>query len=326
MGRGRRTEPQIDAGHLRASFTIGANSGALIRTAWARGDLIGQSATYRDPDGVLRVRFRYRGARRTMTAAKMAWAVHYGELPRGQVQTIDDAADLRAANLTVVPACSHKAQSAAGKASSLERRRTFDAALLAALAANEGAGVGQLARITGSSESCISTKLSKPAERDLVVSPQCVPGRAWALTDQGREIVMAGKPLLDDLDHNILRALALTAMGVTKLSRRVEVCALTARRRVNILIGNGLVFADPRRFYMLTPAGREALGEAPVVSRWVDPERIKASVAKDVTERLYVPEQTAEQRSYAGKMARAAAKRNKSQPFNGGGYFERMAS
>jgi hypothetical protein len=46
---------------------------------------------------------------------------------------------------------------------------------------------------------------------------------------------------------------------------------------------------------------------------------------KDVLSRTFVPEVTSAQRSQCGKLARAAAKRNRSTPFNGGGFFEPMA-
>ena len=72
MGRGPITEPPIPASFIAASFAV-RQDGALIRVSSARGDLIGESATYRDGDGVLRVRLTYQGKRRTMNAAKAAW-------------------------------------------------------------------------------------------------------------------------------------------------------------------------------------------------------------------------------------------------------------
>ena len=198
--------------------------------------------------------------------------------------------------------------------------------MLAALAANEGASIAQLARIAGASESRVSTHLTKMAERGLTVSPMCVPGRSWALTGNGREIVMAAHPLIDDTDRQVLAALAVTSMGSVKLARRTGVCLLTAKRRARLLAARGLLFADPRRFLSITDAGLKALGpDAPKPTPWVNVAAISAATAKDVTERIYVNNISAAQRSNCGKLARAAAKRNKSVPFNGGGYFERMA-
>jgi hypothetical protein len=207
-----------------------------------------------------------------------------------------------------------------------EPERDSDRALLAALAAHGGASIAQLARITSTSESRVSTHLGKLAVQGLAQSPMCVPGRSWALTAADRGIAAAAVPVVvDELDRDILGALAMTAMGCMKLARRVQVCPLTIRRRLGLLIGRGLVFADPRRFYSLTPAGRGALGDASLPPRWVRVEAISAAAAKDVVEPTYVNNISAAQRTNCGKLARAAAKRNKSTPFNGGGYFERMA-
>jgi hypothetical protein len=41
-----------------------------------------------------------------------------------------------------------------------------------------------LGEAVGLSEGRISTRLSKLAEQGLTISPQCVPGRAWALSAQ----------------------------------------------------------------------------------------------------------------------------------------------
>jgi hypothetical protein len=90
--------------------------------------------------------------------------------------------------------------------------------------------------------------------------------------------------VLDDRDRQVLAALAVTAMGAMKLARRVEVCPMTIRRRVRSLIGHGLVFADPRKFFSITNEGRKALGDA-VPPRWVRPEAVSAATAKDVSRR-----------------------------------------
>jgi hypothetical protein len=121
---------------------------------------------------------------------------------------------------------------------------------------------------------------------------------------------------------DILAALALVSMGTMKLARRLGTCPLTIRRRVNLLIGKGLVFADPRRFFSITPAGRLQIGDAAKPpSRWVNPELISAATAKDVRLRLEHPnEMSAAERtrlsSLNAQKARANAKLNRSLPFN----------
>jgi DNA-binding IclR family transcriptional regulator len=66
-------------------------------------------------------------------------------------------------------------------------------------------------------------------------------------------------------------------MGIAKLSRRVEVCEMTTKRRLSLLRARGLVFSDPRRFYQLTSQGRSALGVGVVSQPWVDVARISAA-------------------------------------------------
>ena len=310
-----------------SSFAV-RQDGALIRVASARGDLIGESATYRDPDGVARVRMTVAGRRRTMTAARVAWAVHFGEPAKGQVQTIGAEDDFRRGNLTVVPNCRHQPwEKGGGQASSLKRKAEVDRSLLAAMAGHEGAGLAQLAKLVGIGEGRISTKLNRLASRGLAQSPMCVPGRSWMLTDQGREIAMTDAPLIDPLDRQVLAALAVTSMGAVKLARRVQVCLLTAKRRARLLAARGLLFIDPRRFYSLTPTGREALGsDAAKPTPWVRPEAISAASAKDVRERVHIHDASSAEHSRRGKLARASAKRNGSTPFNNPFVeFDRMA-
>jgi hypothetical protein len=69
---------------------------------------------------------------------------------------------------------------------------------------------------------------------------------------------------------------------------------LTAKRRTRLLAERGLVIADPRKFFAVTPAGIEALGpDAQPPPRWVNVAAISAASAKDVRERLYVSDITA---------------------------------
>jgi DNA-binding transcriptional ArsR family regulator len=295
----------------------------LVHRQSKRSDLVGGSAGFLVGDKPM-VRLQVGGKTRRIALARAAWIVHHGEYPNGSVQPCDgDHWNASPANLTLVPSCSHRPQSAAGKASSLIRRQEADRALLAALAAHSGACIAQLARITSTSESRVSTHLGKLAVQGLATSPMCVPGRAWMLTDQGR-LAAAGRPLIDDLDRQVPAVLRVAPMGHVRLSRRIGVCLLTARRRANLLAERGLVFPDVRKFYSITPEGIEALGpKSQPPPRWVNVAAISAAAAKDIAERTRLDDRTQEERSRPGRMARVAAKRNRSTPFNGGGFFER---
>ena len=193
MGRGPLVEPPVPAEWLAANFTVDVTIGTLIRKACTASGtrFVGKPSVYDNGEG-LRVRVTYRGKKRTIAAPKVAWIVHTGSYPRGVARTVGVPDDFRLGNLTVLSACSHKPQSGAGKASSLVRRQEADRALLAALAAHEGASIAQLARITSTGESRVSTHLGKLAVQGLTVSPMCIPGRAWLLTDQGRAAAMGG--------------------------------------------------------------------------------------------------------------------------------------
>jgi predicted ArsR family transcriptional regulator len=109
--------------------------------------------------------------------------------------------------------------------------------------------------------------------------------------------------VLDDRDRKVLAALALTSMGTMKLARRVEVCPMTIRRRVRLLVERGLVFADPRKFFSVTDAGLAALGDA-APQRWVDLNRLRASTAKDVLTRSPTNDRTIAQIAANARMAR----------------------
>ena len=114
--------------------------------------------------------------------------------------------------------------------------------------------------------------------------------------------------VLDGLDRRILAALAQTGMGTLKLARRVEVCPMTVKRRVGLLIERGLVFADPRRFFAITGTGRAALGAAaPPRQPWVKVEAISAALSRDVQSRSPTDDRTAAQRSAHATMAAAKA-------------------
>ena len=324
MGRACQTEPPVPVEFIQKSFCV--RDGCMVHRQSKRSDLVGGSAGFLVGDKPM-VRLQVGGKTRRIVLARAAWIVHHGEYPKGSVQPCDgDHWNAAPENLTVVPACSHKPQAAAGRASSLERRQEADRALLAALAAHGGASIAQLSRITSTSESRISTKLGKLAVQGLATSPQCVPGRSWMLTDQGRAVAMEARPLLDDTDRQVLAVLRSSPMGHVRLSRRIGCCLLTARRRANLLAERGLLVADVRRFYAITEAGIAALGpKSQPPSRWVNVAAISAAAARDVRDRPRIDDRTQEERSRPGKMARAAARLNKSSNFNGYVFVERMA-
>jgi hypothetical protein len=105
------------------------------------------------------------------------------------------------------------------------------------------------------------------------------------------------------------------------LARRCGTCSLTIKRRVALLAERGLVTLRGPQF-MLTNAGRQALGpEAPKPTPWIRIEAISAVSAKDVQMRLAHPSNmSAAERtrisSLSAQKARAAAKLNRSLPFN----------
>jgi hypothetical protein len=305
----------LDPAYVQERFAVKQDE-ALVRLS------TGEPAAYRTARDKPLVRIGFKGGVRRIGAARVAWCVHAGEWPRGRVHPKNgDDGDLRFANLMLAKS-GPRDHGLGGRAQALQRRAEAGRAIIEATAAQPGASLSALSAATGQAQSAVCARLSRLAKRDLACGPQCCPGRSWHLTGSGREVAEAGCQLIDDLDRRVLAALVVTPMGVTKLSRRAGVALLTARRRLGLLAGRGLVFADPRRFYLLTDAGRSALGdEAP--RRWVNVAAISASAAKDVRERIYVNNNSAAQRSNCGKLARAAAKRNGTQ-FNPFPEFDRM--
>jgi hypothetical protein len=93
------------------------------------------------------------------------------------------------------------------------------------MAGHQGVSLTQLARFAGIGEARTSTRLTKLAERGLTVSPMCVPGRSWHLTGAGREIAMTERPLIDELDRQVLAVLAVASMGAAKPFTRRGGCA-----------------------------------------------------------------------------------------------------
>jgi DNA-binding Lrp family transcriptional regulator len=318
MGRGIGSAP-LDVQVVQQAFAL-RQDGILVRRRCHIDTLSGEPATF-TLNGKLMVRIGVQGKVRRLMASRVAWAIAANEWPSGPVRPKNgDGSDLRADNLVQTRHGAHRPNAAGGRASSLERRKATNAALLNALAERANPTLAELSQAIGLSEGRVSARLNKLAAKGLALSPQCCPGRSWALTVQGRAAA-SSVVLLDDLDRRVLAALALTSMGTVKLARRVEVCQPTIRRRVRPLLEKGLVFADPRKFFSVTPAGRAALGDEAVVSRWVDPARISAANARDVRTRLQHPNDDrsswarAEQSSRARQKGIEQARENGQQPF-----------
>ena len=260
MGRSAQTEPPVDVGFIRQSFTVG-DDGELQRRVKVTNSA--EDPVYDNGGGALRVRLTFASKRRTMDAAKLAWILHEGAHPRGVVRTLGREDDFRRANLTLVPHCSHKPSQKGGKSSALAKRQAADAGLLLVMTQHPGASVEELGRMTGCSRSRASTRLTKLASIGLAEGPGCCPNRSWMLTGKGRTVAMEGRPMLDATDRAILSALRTVVMGPARLARRCSISEPTAARRARLLAGRRLAFHDPRGFYELTSQGREALGESP---------------------------------------------------------------
>jgi DNA-binding MarR family transcriptional regulator len=172
----------------------------------------------------------------------------------------------------------------------LALRSTIDTTLIGTLAKLNGdATIPLLSKLTGSSESCVCTRLSKLAERGLTCSPKCQDRVRWELSEAGRKVAAKRLPMLDDLDRSILNALTRSAMRQLALARRVGVCSLTIKRRLQILIEKNMVEAEPgplnRNRYSITDQGRSSLGES-APTPWVKVEAVSAASARDVRARL----------------------------------------
>jgi Mn-dependent DtxR family transcriptional regulator len=336
MGRGRQTQPQIPASFIAECFTVGSNSGELL---WrerprehfgARPDdvtrfaaiRIGQPAGFKI-NGRHFVRVQFQGRTRRIAALRVAWCLSRNEWPSGQIKTRNNNdCDLRPENLQLIRRGHNPA--AVGR-SSLERRRAVDAKLIEALAvcsARDGpTTVAEIGRLAGLCESGASQRLSRLEMAGLAQGPHCVPGRSWMLTEEGRKHAEAGpRGPLDDVDQRVLQIIARSPLRQLELARRVSICSLTAKRRLGSLIAHGLAKADERRRYVVTDEGRWALGDA-VPPRWVNLDRVRASTAPDVGERLRHPyaDQTAAQRSAQASKAHAKAlayRTNKSVAYN----------
>jgi predicted transcriptional regulator len=256
-------------------------------------------------------RVYHQGQIKRLLASRVAWVLGgANEWPHGVVRHRDgDEHNFAASNLIETKRGPRPFdQGKGGKASSLDRRANATTTLLQTLSAHPGSTVPQISKLVGSSTSCTCVRLSKLADAGLCVGPKCDARARWDLTPAGKALAAAANPVvLDDLDRQVLAALALTAMGTVKLARRVEVCPMTIRRRVRSLVENGLVFADPRRFYVVTDKGRDLLGPDALPPRWINTAAISAVSARDVQARhgeAPTDDRTAAQRAANAQMAR----------------------
>jgi hypothetical protein len=297
MGRQKQTESPVPIEFIRECFDI--HDRQLIWKERPRdhfpcrpddasrfnGLRAGGPAGMAGPDRKPMVRFQYQGATRRIALLRVAWIVATGELPHGVVRPRDgDEWNASEENLIVVKRGGNPF--AVGK-SSLKRRAEVDSTLLKTLAQHPGQTLPQLSRLTGSSASCCCTRLGKLSDLGLTCGPKCDARARWDLTPAGQALAATAQPvILDDRDRQVLAALALTGMGVMKLSRRIGVCPLTVKRRARLLAQRGLLIADPRRFFLISAAGLAALGDAtPPRQPWVKVEAISAAVARDVVAR-----------------------------------------
>jgi hypothetical protein len=329
MGRPKETPPLLDLATVRANFDL--IDGKLVRRACRIGALNGEPATFAGPKGVLMVRLTHDGRIRRVVAAKCAWMLATGARPTGAVKTKNGADDLHLENLVIVPHCAHQPHAKGGRNTSLIRRRDADRTLLAALADHPHASIADLSRLTDRSEARTSAHLGKLAEKGLTASPMCVPGRSWALTERGLAVAMDERPLVDDLDCDVLATLARSPMRQLQLARVVGCCSLTAKRRLHALVERGLICPSARTGYVVTEEGRRALGDDAPTRRepWVKVEAVSAALSRDVRERSPNDDRTSWERSRhsSGAAAKAAVtvKLRKREAFHTFGDLDRMA-
>ena len=297
MGRGIATAP-VPPEIVRQHFSL-RQDGQIVRRECRIASLAHEPATFCGPNGVAMVRMTYNGRIRRLSAARVAYAITKGHWPTGLL-----AKPNRQPN---------------GKASSLVRRAEANMTLIKAMSEAPDASIAKLSALTGSPELCVSARLGRFAATGLAASPMCVPGRSWCLTGAGKVIAMNGQPLIDDLDRELLVAVALSPLSQMALKRRIEVCRLTVRRRVDALIARALVSQTAGR-YAITDQGRSALGDQMSVS--VDSLRgdqrrggVRRTATNPVPERNVAAERTRLSSLNATK-ARANARRNGNVAFN----------
>jgi hypothetical protein len=297
MGRGIATGP-VPPEIVQQHFAL-RQDGQIVRRGHRIAALAHEPAAFAGPKGVALVRMTYNGKIRRLSAARVAYAITKGHWPTG---------------LLAKP--SHRPN---GKASSLARRVEADMTLIKAMSEAPDASIAKLSALTGSPESCVSARLGRIAERGLAASPMCVPGRSWCLTGAGKALAMNGQLLIDDTGRDILTIMARAPVRQLELARRLGGCNLTAKRRLGMLVGQGLIDVNASRF-RITDQGRSLLGDQ-CPKPWVTPAAISAAAASDVQRRIQYPnEMSAAERtrisSLSASKARATAKRNGNAAFN----------
>ena len=323
MGRRKQTQPTIPPSFYREAFHV-RQDGALCWRERPRSHFparlddvgrfnnqrTGEPAGFRGPNGKPLVRFMYGGKTRRVALLKAAWIVATGELPRGPILPRNgDPTDARPENLIEVRhgrnpfgALTDK-HSNGGKASSLDHRAKATTTLINALAANPGSTVPMLSRLVGSSSPCVCVRLSRLADAGLCIGPRCDSRARWDLTARGRELAATPSVvLIDDVDRRVLQIIARFPCRLMKIVRQAGICRLTARRRIDRLVARKLVEAQDGKF-RITDEGRKALGNA-VPARWVDLDRLRASLARDVQARSPTNDRTAAQIAAHARMAR----------------------
>jgi DNA-binding transcriptional ArsR family regulator len=293
MGRPRYSQPLPPVELIRAMFEV--RDGALISRRTGETALVEKGI-----DGYPMIRLMVEGQIRRFAIARVAWVVQFGAWPKGIIRLRSDAGGYSGDNLIET----RRGQNpfAVGRAS-LIKRAERDASLLQAMARSPGATVPTLSRLAGVGATCACVRLSALADRGLCVGPKCDARARWDLTPAGRALAAATHPVvLDDRDRQVLSALAVVGMGITKLSRRSQLSPQTIRRRLRLLVERGLVFADPRKFFSITHAGLAALPDAP--KRWVNSGVISAVSARDVVTRSPTDDRNQTQLAANARLAR----------------------
>ena len=277
MGRTAVSHAPPPISYLKACFVVGDNSGRLLWRSrppehfperpedhgnW-NARFAGKPAGF-PINGETFVRVQFNGRTRRISALRTAWILATGSYPVGPVEARDgDRANLRPANLIER---SRGWRRRGGP--SLKQRMAADAALLSAMRDNPDASIAQISTLVGSAKPCVCRRLAKLAEAGLTCGPMCVPSRHWGLTGAGAALAASAKPLVDELDRELLQALRQRDhASIASVARRVEGgCEMTVRRRLRALAERGLVSNGDG--YSLTEAGRDLAGpRAPWVTR-----------------------------------------------------------
>jgi hypothetical protein len=112
--------------------------------------------------------------------------------------------------------------------------------LLTTLAEHPDPTLPVVSRLVGSSASCVCARLAKLQAQGLTCGPRCNAAERWRLVEATAQLVLH--------DRDILKALARAPLRQLELARRVNVCSLTAKHRLGLLIARGLVVLDVQNF------------------------------------------------------------------------------